>query len=337
MKGIEREGLREKISAQIIMIYETDKLHNIDDIVFDLVSKCFEKEIEADIDTLIASCIYAAGRTQIYDSDFLRSTVEIANSTGIDRKQIARTYRLIHRELNLKIRRSPQETESVEGMIEFFRRMRLNLVTTKAEISEEGLALLETFVKDHIDVIRNALSKEIDIWYSTYIIGSGDRLRLNDVVEEMAYGSRAGKSGEYWIKYRFDRSAPWPNPGEDNTGPDFSEEEYRALLREDYFYQEHLESAQVGYDYLKSQITSSEKKHYCSGELCGARVDDEFPCEECGDRYFCYHCMKKEVILMCEDCRSDYIEHMESYEESPEKSGIGYRQGGRDLYKNDDS
>ena len=73
--------------------------------------------------------------------------------------------------------------------------------------------------------------------------------------------------------------------------------------------------------------------------VCYIFVDDEFPCEDCGERYFCYDCMMKEKkfdpVLMCKNCSEVYAEHMESYVESPEKSEIGYRQGGRDPYKND--
>lgn len=154
-------------------------------------------------------------------------------------------------------RRSQQEMESVEGKMELYHCMRLDYATTNIGISEEEYALLEVFVKDNIDVIREGEKKGFVLFLATYIIGSGDRIGIEDLQRELDYGSRAGKSGEYWIKH----ARQWMEDGFDiTTNPyglssDFSEEEYLALLYKEPYYLEGLRSLQTGYDYLKARIS----------------------------------------------------------------------------------
>ena len=140
-------------------------------------------------------------------------------------------------------RRSRQEAESVEGRLEFYHYLRLNFDPSNVDISEEEFTLLEKFVKDHIDVIREGEDKGLLLGFATYVIGSGDRIRLHDLIEKLYYGSGAGKSGQYFRKN---------NP---ISSADFSEEEYLSILRKDPFFLEELEKNQAGYDFLKTQIT----------------------------------------------------------------------------------
>ena len=138
-------------------------------------------------------------------------------------------------------KRYQHEAESVEGRIEFYHYLKLNYTKTNIDISEQEFSLLKDFVKDNIDLIRDGEQKGLQLYFATYVIGSGDRIRIEDFVREICHGSRAGPSGEY-----FRKSVHNPE--------DYSEEEYFALLCKEPYYLEHLTRLQSGCDYLKARI-----------------------------------------------------------------------------------
>ena len=163
--------------------------------------------------------------------------------------------------------RSPEWFDSVEGRIESYSYARKRHYIGEAiEISDEEFTLLEDFIKIHIDLIRECQDKGFHTSLAVYVIGSGDRIKLRDLEENHFYGSRIGPSGEYFR--RKTKGIRLYSPEGDNSsdfsevddGPDFSEEEYLSILREDPFFLENLEKGQIGYDYLKSQLELNSKK-----------------------------------------------------------------------------
>ena len=162
---------------------------------------------------------------------------------------------------------SPEWLDSVEGRIKRYSYARKHHYIGEAiEISDEEFTLLEDFIKIHIDLIRECRDKGFDTSIAVYVIGSGDRIKLRDLVENHFYGSGIGPSGEYFRKLAVSRVYRSSLEGDNSSdfseyeGPDFSEEEYLSILREDPFFLEDLEKRQIGYDYLKSQLELNSKK-----------------------------------------------------------------------------
>ena len=128
------------------------------------------------------------------------------------------------------------EERSASGWIRYYRWIKQDLYS----ISEAELAKLEQFVHDNFDVMLQGLDENKNTLSAGYIIGSGDRIRIEDFAREISYGSRAGPSGEYFRKL---------------GSEDYSEEEYFSLLCKEPYYLETLKDLQIGYDYLKARAS----------------------------------------------------------------------------------
>ena len=130
------------------------------------------------------------------------------------------------------------EERSASGWIRFYRWIKQDY----DNISEAELAKLEQFVHDNFDVMLQGHDEKTDTLNAGYIIGSGDRLRMEEFAREICYGSRAGPSGEYFRKLV-------------HSPEDYSEEEYFSLLCKEPYYLETLKTMQNGYDYLKASVS----------------------------------------------------------------------------------
>ena len=130
------------------------------------------------------------------------------------------------------------DQRSASGWIRFYRWVKEDY----GNISEAELAKLEQFVHDNFDVILQGQDERKNTLYAGYIIGSGDRIRIEDFARDISYGSGAGPSGEYFRKLV-------------HSPEDYSEEEYLSLLCEEPYYLETLEDTQIGYDYLKARVS----------------------------------------------------------------------------------
>ena len=130
------------------------------------------------------------------------------------------------------------EERSASGWIRFYGWIKQDY----GIISEAELAKLEQFVHDNFDVMLQGSDENKNTLQAGYIIGSGDRIRIEDFARDILYGSGAGPSREYFSKLV-------------DSPEDYSEEEYFSLLCEEPFYLETVKTMQVGYDYLKARIS----------------------------------------------------------------------------------
>ena len=243
MGDIDADNLRKQISTLTQLIEIDEKIDNLDDIVFELVCRCIESKIETDNATIIAACIYRAGRT---GREQLISLDEIAKLSKINRKQIGKTYRLIIRELNL--------VALPRDLLAEVRRNQFIHNYLDRDMYDETLNQIGTFInKFREDIKEIEISiPECNIIIPLIVLGSGDKYTVEEVLIAGWFPHRGSKAREY-----LRNTSTWEFNGKGYQGSAvepqevFSVEKYNQLLHQDEIFQEVLQRNKIAYDLLK--------------------------------------------------------------------------------------